>query len=145
MPEIFELSAYETSAELFFETLKQHHTDLVLDVRLKNSNQLCGFTKEKDLAYLVPAITGARYCHDLAFAPSPSLLDAYLHHVINWETYSRWYQKEIAETHAIDHYQNEYGNYQHICILGTATRKRRSHSEVLIRLLSSKNCETGRQ
>lgn len=136
MQEIFEMSAYETSAELFFETLKQHQTDLVLDVRLKNSNQLCGFTKRKDLAYLVPAITGAKYCHDLAFAPSDSLLDAYLQHRISWDAYCERYQKEISESHAVDHYQKEYKDYQHVCILGTATRKRRSHSEVLVRLLS---------
>ncbi|MGN1023019.1 MAG: hypothetical protein ACI4OJ_05945, partial [Lachnospiraceae bacterium] len=61
--EFFTLSAYETSAEAFFTALKDHHTDLVLDIRLHNSNQLCGFTKERDLAYLVPALTGADYIH----------------------------------------------------------------------------------
>jgi uncharacterized protein YeaO (DUF488 family) len=67
----------------------------------------------------------------------PSLLDANLQHMINWDTYCRRYQKEIAESHAVDHFQNEYKDYRHICILGTATRKRKSHSEVLVRLLNA--------
>lgn len=136
MQEIYELSAYETSAESFFNTLKRHETDLVLDVRLKNSNQLCGFTKGRDLAYLVPVITGARYCHDLLFAPSPALLDAYLRHVIDWEGYRQSYLREMRETGAADHFRREYGDYRHVCILGTGTGKRRSHSEVLVGLLS---------
>ena len=80
MAKIYTLSAYETSAQEFFSSLRRHQTDLVLDVRLKNMNQLCGFTKRKDLKFLVPELTGATYVHDLRFAPEDVLLERYLHH-----------------------------------------------------------------
>ncbi len=135
MPEFFELSAYQTSAKDFFETLKAHNADLVLDVRLKNSNQLCGFTKRKDLEYLVPQLTGAAYVHDLTFAPSPDLLDSYIHHRIDWNEYKNKYLEQMADVDAVAHFKKEYSKYKHVCILGTATKKRRSHSEALSELL----------
>lgn len=52
MQHIFLLSAYEITAAAFFQKLKQERTDLVLDIRLNNTSQLCGFTKEKDLSFL---------------------------------------------------------------------------------------------
>jgi hypothetical protein len=56
---IFLLSAYETSAADFFQTLVRNKADLMLDVRQGNTSQLCGFTKKKDLAFFVPQLTGA--------------------------------------------------------------------------------------
>ena len=59
------LSAYETSAEDFFTKLIDAKIDLLVDVRLHNTNQLCGFTKERDLAYFVKTIVGAAYALSL--------------------------------------------------------------------------------
>lgn len=136
MAKIFILSAYETSAQDFFSTLLKQKTDLVLDVRLKNSNQLCGFTKSKDLAYLVPQITGARYIHDLRLAPEEKLLDRYLQHWYSWEAYAKEYKTLLQARKIHSVFQETYGTYNSICLLGTATKKRRSHSEVLAAYLS---------
>jgi len=138
MQNIFALSAYETSAEQFFQKLKEEKADLVLDVRLKNSNQLCGFTKAKDLAYLIPAVTGAAYVHDLRFAPSAALLESYLKHQIGWEMYRASYLSEMKRHRAMDAFRVSYDSYQSICILGTSTRKRRSHSDALIDLITGR-------
>lgn len=138
MPDIFMLSAYETSAEQFFDSLLSHSTDLVLDVRLKNTNQLCGFTKQKDLEYLIPKITGAEYVHDLRFAPTPELLDRYLKHWINWEDYREQYNALMEQRGSESIFRSSYGMYSSICILGTATKKRKSHSEALVQILTNK-------
>jgi len=138
MSTIYTLSAYETSAEDFFETLRLHKTDLVLDVRLKNSNQLCGFTKRKDLSYLIPTIIGAAYVHDLRFAPQDTLLDKYLHGWSTWQEYRAGYQQQMRQEDIPTLFKSLYGTYKHVCILGTATKKRRSHSEALLELLTGK-------
>lgn len=135
MQRIFTCSAYETSAADFFELLRSQHPDLVLDVRLKNTNQLCGFTKQKDLEYLIPALTNAVYAHDLRFAPSANLLDKYLKHWIDWDAYRDQYLEQLHDSDALTAYTHNYAKYSCICILGTATRKRRSHSEILVQLL----------
>jgi len=139
VPKLYTLSAYETSAQDFFESLRENKIDLVLDVRLKNSNQLCGFTKRKDLEYLIPAITGAAYVHDLRFAPDDVLLERYLHKWCSWQEYSETYQAQMRKNKIPALFKALYGSYKNICILGTATKKRRSHSEALEELLSKKN------
>lgn len=138
MPEIFTLSAFETSAGPFFNALLSRKAGLVLDVRLKNTNQLCGFTKQKDLEYLIPRITGANYVHDLRFAPTPELLKLYQAQLIDWEEYRKQYEMLIHSRGAEQIFQSTYGAYSCVCILGAATKKRRSHSEALKQLLTNK-------
>lgn len=137
MTEVFALSAYETSAEQFFRTLIARHADLVLDVRLRNSGQLCGFTKAADLAYFVPALTRAAYVSDPLFAPAPALLADYLAKKIDWNGYARGYGALIAERGAAQHFRTAYGRYSAVCLLGTATKARRSHAEALCGLLEA--------
>ena len=48
------LSAYQTTAEEFFNKILGWKATLVLDIRLKNTNQLSGFTKQEDLRILHP-------------------------------------------------------------------------------------------
>ena len=133
---IFEISAYQTSASEFFDKILQNHADLVLDVRLKNESQLCGFTKRKDLTFFVPKICHAAYVHDRFFTPEPQLLDRYLHHWIQWNQYSAEYRSAMDAKNVVDYFQEHYGNYSCVCLIGTATQKRRSHSEVLRGLLA---------
>ena len=47
MSRIFILSAYQITAAQFFEKILSMRADLVLDIRLKNESQLCGFTKKR--------------------------------------------------------------------------------------------------
>ena len=140
---IFEISAYQTSASEFFAKILQNHADLVLDIRLKNESQLCGFTKGKDLAYFVPKICHAAYLHDRFFTPAPELLDRYIRHWIPWEQYAQEYRSAMETKNAAGYFQEHYGNYYRICLIGTATNKRRSHSEVLRELLEEMK-KTGR-
>ena len=132
---IFELSAYQTSASEFFDKILQNHVDLVLDVRLKNESQLCGFTKKNDLAFFIPKICHATYIHDRFFAPEPNLLSRYLHHWIQWEQYAAEYRSTMESKNVTDYFQKQYGDYSRVCLLGTATKQRRSHSEILCELL----------
>lgn len=135
--DIHVLSAYQTTAEEFFEKIEQWHADLVLDVRLKNTNQLAGFTKQEDLAYFVRVITHATYAHDVEFSPSKTLLDDYLDHSIDYQTYFERYAQELKQRGAVDDFFKKYGSYQSIAIVGTATDKRRSHAEELQKLLEA--------
>lgn len=101
MVHVFVLSAYQTSAEEFFDRLRGEGADLVLDVRLKNTNQLAGFTKKRDLDYFVRTIVGARYVHDPLFAPDPQLLGSYLHKAIDFGRYAREYGRLLESRGAI--------------------------------------------
>lgn len=135
MKDIYVLSAYETSAEKFFETLKQYQVDLVLDIRQKNDSQLCGFTKKRDLEYLIKTIVHAEYVHDREFAPDSGLLEPYLKQWITWEQYKKGYAALMKERNIIPYFMSQYGKYSRICFIGTETKKRKSHSQVLCSML----------
>ncbi|HIW75366.1 MULTISPECIES: DUF488 domain-containing protein [Gordonibacter] len=129
------ISAYETSADQFFGALESWDVDLLLDTRLKNTNQLAGFTKKNDLAYFVPRLLHADYVHDKLFAPAPTKLERYLHGNIDWDNFAAAYREDMREREAIPQFFDRYGKYQSVCLLGTATRQRRSHVEVLQEML----------
>ena len=133
--EINTLSAYQTTAKEFFDKVIGWKSDLVLDVRLKNNNQLAGFTKQEDLEYFTHVIAHAAYVHDLEYAPSKTLLDSYLDDGLPYEDYFSQYEKEMEERNAIPQFFEKYSKYDSIAIVGTATKKRHSHAEELKILL----------
>lgn len=137
MPKVFAVSPYQTSAEDFFERLSREGCDLVLDVRLRNTNQLAGFSKRGDLDYFVRRILGATYVYDQMFAPEPTSLDDYLKGRIDFDEYGRRYAHLMDQRGAIDAFHRLYGGYASVALVGTATRKRRSHAEVLAGLLDA--------
>ena len=133
--DIHTISAYETTASKFFGCLEERKIDLALDVRLKNTNQLAGFTKRDDLAYFVKRLTGAEYKHDLLFAPAPTLFERYIHGNIDWDAYASAYRDDLRERNAIEQFFDRYGDKRSVALVGTATRARRSHAEVLKEML----------
>jgi hypothetical protein len=132
------VSPYETSAADFFKEIQQAKAQVVVDVRLHASNQLCGYSKEGDLSYFVPTILGIPYVHDTRFAPSEALLKDYLSGATSFERYGQGYAKGIEKERGLSLFLDAYGHYDSIAIVGTATRKRRSHAEVLKNLLEEK-------
>jgi uncharacterized protein YeaO (DUF488 family) len=128
---LFVMSAYETDAETFFTSIRNHHIDLVVDVRRRNTSQLCGFTRQKDLPYFLKELTGADYIHDLNLVPSEELLEAYLKKQIDVNSYFQQYLKEMEQKDIRTYFQKQYSMYRNICLLGTSVRKRRSHAEAL--------------
>lgn len=135
--EIHVLSAYQTTAEEFFDKIIGWKTDLVLDIRLRNTNQLAGFTKQEDLEYFTHVIAHADYVHDVEYSPSKTLLDDYLDHGLSYQEYFARYAKEMEERKAIPAFFQKYGKYRSVAIVGTATDKRRSHAEELQHLLEA--------
>ena len=139
--QVHAISAYETTAEAFFAKLAEWKTDLVLDARLKNTNQLNGFTKEEDLEYFCKVIQHCDYVHDTTFSPENSILEPYLDHKISYEDFFAEYKDELQERDALPYFFKTYGEYDSIAIVGTATKKRHSHVEVLVKLIDEKLAE----
>lgn len=73
--EIFTIGFTRTTAENFFNRLKSHRIERLLDVRLNNKSQLAGFAKRDDLAYFLRELVGASYEHAPLLAPTQDILD----------------------------------------------------------------------
>jgi uncharacterized protein (DUF488 family) len=77
------------SAEEFFGRLRKAGVKRVLDVRLKNTGQLAGFSKREDLKFFTKAILGAEYLHLPILAPTQEMLDEYKKEKRSWNFYEK--------------------------------------------------------
>ncbi|HHY45549.1 MAG TPA: DUF488 domain-containing protein [Firmicutes bacterium] len=65
------------SAKRFFGLLEENKVSRVVDVRLRPSGQLAGFTKKEDLQYFLDRILKCRYIHVPVLSPTPEIMDLY--------------------------------------------------------------------
>lgn len=86
---LFTIGFTKTSAESFFERLRQAGVKRVVDVRLNNVSQLAGFAKRDDLRYFLQAVGGIGYEHQTAFAPTQPMLDTYKKERGDWAEYEK--------------------------------------------------------
>jgi len=61
----------------FIGQLREAGVDAVIDVRLRNTSHLAGYTKRDDLAFLLREGFGIAYEHHPELAPTPDILNAY--------------------------------------------------------------------
>lgn len=86
---IFTIGFTKKSAQEFFSLLENNGVKSVVDVRLNNSSQLAGFSKGRDLSYLLNKIIGINYIHSIELAPTREILDAYKKKQFNWFEYEK--------------------------------------------------------
>jgi uncharacterized protein (DUF488 family) len=89
--EIYSIGFTQKSAREFFDALKAHGIERLLDVRLNNTSQLAAFAKQADLAYFLHEICGAAYEHEPLLAPTQDILDDFKKRKGSWEDYSEAY------------------------------------------------------
>ena len=98
--EIYTIGFTKKNAEQFFGALRKAGIKRLIDIRLNNSSQLAGFTKQDDLAFFLREICGAEYTHQIAFAPTKEILDGYKKKKITWDEYERRFNSLLAERKA---------------------------------------------
>ena len=64
---VYTIGFTKKSARRFFETIKEHGVEMLIDIRLNNSSQLAGFSKGEDLQYFLKEICNCalRPRHDI--------------------------------------------------------------------------------
>ena len=87
MLKVYTIGFTKKTAQTFFEQLQNSDVETVIDVRLNNSSQLAGFTKNKDMAYFLKIICGIDYSHNPELAPTKEILYGYKKHEISWQIY----------------------------------------------------------
>lgn len=80
----------------FIETLRAAGVRRVVDVRLRNTSQLAGWSKHPDFAYLLNEGFGIAYEHHPEFAPTGELLDGYKQDH-DWPRYEERFNQLLAE------------------------------------------------
>jgi len=77
MSTIYTIGYQRKSLATFIGQLREAGVDAVIDVRLRNTSHLAGYTKRDDLAFLLREGFGIAYEHHPELAPTDEILDAY--------------------------------------------------------------------
>jgi uncharacterized protein (DUF488 family) len=77
MPTLYTIGYEKKPLSVFIHQLRDTGVDAIIDVRLRNTSHLAGYTKKDDLAFLLAEGFGIAYDHHPELAPSDEILDAY--------------------------------------------------------------------
>ena len=84
---VFTIGFTEKTAKRFFELIRSSGVKRVVDVRLNNTGQLAGFSKQADLVYFLRELCQVEYIHVPELAPTKDILDVYKKHGGTWSVY----------------------------------------------------------
>src|SRR5215471_12051998 len=77
MPTLYTIGFTKKSLQEFIGLLRGAGVRTVADIRLRNTSQLAGWSKQPDFAFLLNDGFGIAYEHHPEFAPTAELLDSY--------------------------------------------------------------------
>ncbi|HET20052.1 MAG TPA: DUF488 domain-containing protein [Chromatiales bacterium] len=116
MKTIYTVGYTKKSLEQFIRLLQEAGVDAVVDVRLRNTSQLAGFSKRDDLAFLLREGFGIEYEHRPDLAPTPEILDAYRDEG-DWAVYEAAFSRLLEERQSEVVGREVLGRYRRPCLL----------------------------
>ena len=99
MPTLYTIGYERRPLREFIGLLRQAGVDAVIDIRLRNTSQLAGYTKRDDLAFLLPEGFAIAYEHHPDLAPTDAILDGY-HEDHDWQRYVALFTALLGERQA---------------------------------------------
>ena len=133
---LFTIGFAGKSAEDFFVNLRRAGVKRLIDIRLNNVSQLAGFTKKRDLEYLLQAIANIKYKHEVSLAPTKEILDAYKKKNIDWKEYERRFL-ELMEVRAPNRRLCP-DDFDYACLLCSEAKAEKCHRRLVAEYLKSK-------
>lgn len=97
MMRIFTIGFTKKSAREFFTKLESADVKRIVDVRLRNTSNLAGFTKKDDLKFFLSRINKIDYLHLPELSPTDEILDAYKKKKIDWPEYQVRFNNILSE------------------------------------------------
>lgn len=133
---LYNIGYARKSAKRFFEEIKEHEIEIIVDIRLGNTSQLAGFTKKDDLAYFLKEICGCTYEHRPDLAPTKEMMDEYKSKSITREEFERRYCEIVRGRGAISGFADKYGGYERIGLLCSGADITSCHQQLLSTMLA---------
>ena len=100
----------------FISQLRDAGVDVVIDVRLRNTSHLLGYTKQDTLDFLLREAFDIAYEHHPELAPTPEVLDAYRDDA-DWDAYEALFLPLLKERVAEEVGRKILGRYRAPCLL----------------------------
>ena len=116
MIQLYTIGYKSKSLAEFIGQLRAAGVDAVIDVRLRNTSHLAGYTKRDDLAFLLREGFGIAYEHRPELAPTTEILDAYRENE-DWAAYAASFLPLLEERGAEGVGREIVGRYRAPCLL----------------------------
>ncbi len=104
------------SLETFINQLRAAGVDAVIDIRLRNTSHLAGYTKRDDLAFLLQEGFGIAYEHHPELAPTPEIREAYMADS-DWAAYEAQFLPLLRARQAVAVGRDILARYHSPCLL----------------------------
>lgn len=75
--ELYTIGFTRKTGERFFDLLRSHHVELLVDTRINPDGQLSGFARRADLPFFLSWLADCDYVHRPDLAPTKEMLGAY--------------------------------------------------------------------
>lgn len=128
---IYTMGFTQKSAEEFFEKVINNKIEIVVDVRLNNQSQLAGFSKGRDLKFFLEKIAQCEYDHEVSFAPTKELLNAFKKGEKSWNEYVEIFHKLIVSRKMVSLFASKYKNYNNVLLLCSEKTPEECHRRLL--------------
>jgi len=116
MPTLYTIGYERRPLAEFISLLQKAGVDAVIDVRLRNTSHLAGYTKRDDLAFLLRQGFAIAYEHHPQLAPTPEILDTYSEDH-DWPGYVARFTELLAERQAEAVGRDILARYRAPCLL----------------------------
>lgn len=116
MPTLYTIGYERRPLSELIHALRNAAVDAVIDIRLRNTSQMAGYTKRDDFAFLLREGFGVEYEHHPELAPTAEVLDAYREDT-DWPGYVARFSALLAERPSVVVGQEVLGRYQAPCLL----------------------------
>jgi len=133
--EIYTIGFTQKSAEEFFQLLSENGIECVVDIRLRPTSQLSGFSKQDDLSYFLKELIHCDYVHLPELAPTKEILSDYRQDK-NWDKYERRYLQLLKERNIATNPKLSILKENKCCFLCSEATADKCHRRLLAEYLS---------
>jgi uncharacterized protein (DUF488 family) len=130
MPTVYTIGFQRKPLAEFITLLRQAGVEAVIDIRLRNTSQLSGYTKRDDLAFLLGEGFGIAYEHHADLAPSAEILDAFREDK-DWHNYEERFNYLLIKREAEAMGREILARYGAICLLCSEPTAEQCHRRLV--------------
>ena len=130
MPTIYTIGYKGKSLETFVNQLRDAGIDAVIDVRLRNTSHLAGYSKKDTLSFLLREGFGIAYEHHPQLAPTSEIFDAHREHE-DWAVYESLFVPILAQRDTAQVGDDILSRYRAPCLLCSEPTAEHCHRRLI--------------
>ena len=133
---LYTIGFTQKRAETFFELLRQHGVQRLVDIRLRPDGQLSGFARKDDLPYLLSRLAdGCEYVHMPLLAPTKDTMKAYRADS-DWPRYVQQFEALMDERRIPEVLNREEFEQRTSCLLCSEATPEKCHRRLVAERLA---------